>query len=408
MKNELMSQRVLFVAPCHILSDERVLRSIRCARTAGAECFLAVDYSVFSECKRNPGSRDAVVADNVFKGVKLISLRDCSSNKSIARLQRLVYAPSFAGNAQILRPDIVHVHESGVLGLFLSFLFKLVYPRTRVYFDYHDWIPYELSVFVRHSRILYALLLPILVAACRFMASRLDGVVAISEGQARWIREQLGVAKTFVVPNVRPLLDFPALRDGLQASSFSPALLFVGNVMRSRKLEAIIDLISGDKLCPYKPVFHIVGTCADKEYCDLLDSYARSKGVASQVLFHGSYASDFDIRPLVKPGMLAYLLPLTFGSDPSAIESIASSNKFFTYATLGLPLFLHSSYVDMSNLLAMHRAGFTFDALTDLAALCARIWDSSALWHELSEGSRSIALHLNNETIDENLSQLYR
>jgi glycosyltransferase involved in cell wall biosynthesis len=395
--------RVLFVAPCHVITDERVLRTVRAALARDCECFLAVDEQIYSDSR----TRDLVVSASAnagpLKGAALVSLPEVSSEKSLARLQRLLLAHRVVRQARMLKPDLIHVHESGILGLLLAFLFKLDSPRAIVYFDYHDWIPFELSVFLGHIYWLYRLILPSLTFICRLMIMRLDAVIAVSEGQASWVRGRLRCRRVVVIPNVRPAIAPPDYSD----SAFEPSLVFVGNVMRSRRLELLLDVVAGSRLRRFAPRFHVFGGLADAAYRDELLRLAEVKGVADLVDFHGPYGSDLDISKSLRAGAIAYLFPLTFAPNPAAIEAISSSNKFFTYATLGLPMLVHKSYVEMGAMLAAYGAGFAFSSLDEFVDSCVEVWSNPGSWLELSRASSAIAASMNNDVYEQRLQQLY-
>jgi len=395
--------RVLFVAPCHVISDERVLRTLRVAQSQECECFLAIDEQLYASPKTQRLKASRAGVENGLKSATLLSLPSVSSNKGLARLQRLWKAPAFVRQVEMLKPDLIHVHESGLLGLWLSFCFKRVFPRTNVFFDYHDWIPFELSVFLGHSRLLYLVMLPLLTRLCALLASRLDGVIAVSNGQASWVAQRLGCKRVLVVPNVRPMLP-PA---SFQGDHFVPALIFVGNVMRSRLLERVVQLLPSPRLRAFTPRFEVFGMFADPAYQDDLTRQAEESGVSGSLVFHGSYGSDSEIRSALGAGALAYLFPLTFVANPSGIEAISSSNKFFSYATLGLPMLVHSSYKEMVSILLSHRAGFVFSSLDELAERCVEIWSDPDLWHTLSRGAFTIAAAMNNDVVERQLQQLY-
>jgi len=395
--------RVLFIAPCHLIADERVLRTVRAALSRGCDCFLAVDDSIFLDSKiviAHPSGTDSL---GVLRSTKLLSLPKVSSNKSIARLQRFLYVPAVVSQASMLRADLIHIHESGILGLLLSFWFKRLNPGATVYFDYHDWIPYELSVFLHHKYWLYRLILPFLVAFCRSLVKKIDLVVAVSQGQAQLIKEKMGARNIIVIPNVRPSMKAKSF----DLSSFEPSIVFVGNVMRSRMLELVVKALTTPQLRVFAPTFHIFGVVSDVGYRDDLQRLADAIGVGNSMQFHGSYRSDLEIQRRLTAGAIAYLFPLTFTPNPAAVEAISSSNKFFSYATLGLPIMIHKYYLDMASILKAYRAGFTFGSLDELVGCCADVWSDPRRWLELSHGSREIATVMNNNVYEESIRHYY-
>ena len=394
--------RVLFLAPYHLISDERVLRTLRASEAMGCSNFLAIDHSFFLEAKSS-GFLESVESSHMLGSTSLLPLPSVSPNKAVARLQRLLQIPTIVNQANLIMPDLVHVHESGMLGLLLSFWFKQSTCKPTVYFDYHDWIPFELSIFLRHNRLMYRLLLPLLNFCCRQLIKPLDLVITVSKGQAHWIHHNLRYNHTLVIPNVRPSLP----KVSYDQSTFEPSVVFIGNVMRCRMLEFILEAIADPRLRSYAPKFHIFGVLSDPQYRDELQQVADSLGVGKSIIFYGSYRSDADIINQLQPGALSYLFPLTFLPNPANVEAISSSNKFFSYATLGLPMLVHASYLDMASTLKAYQAGHAFSSIDGFVLRCVEIWENPSLWFSLSSSASQIAASMNNDVYEPVIQSLY-
>jgi glycosyltransferase involved in cell wall biosynthesis len=172
-------------------------------------------------------------------------------------------------------------------------------------------------------------------------------------------------------------------------------------------LERIVHAISNPLLRSYSPKFHVFGVLSDPLYHKELENLADSLGVSDSLVFHGPYRSDADIQHQLSAGAVAHLFPLTFTPNPSNVESISSSNKFFSYATLGLPMLVHQSYTDMASTLATYHAGFSFFTLSEFVLRCDEVWSDHSRWLSLSHGSLKLAASMNNNVYEQTIRQLY-
>lgn len=392
--------RLLLVAPGHNVWDERVLRTAQAGRRVH-QCVLALDGPMFAATR--PADVERARA-RLGGQVQMVPLPEWPRVRGLARAGRHLYASRIARQAASLAPDVVHVHESGILGLMIAARVRRVLPRARIVFDYHDWIPDEVASAVRNVPALYALDLRLWMARLRRMARAVDVAVCISPGQAEWTRRELGIPRTVVVQNVR---DAPGAATAFGRGEFRPQLVWAGHVMRMRRLEFAIDVLAVLREGGTDAEFAVFGELTEPDYVDELRAYARTRGVEGQVRFHGRYQGDAELLRSIGPGGLG----LTLGMQeklPTGINRIASANKFFSYMAMGVPMLLDASFANMLEIAEQAGAGAAFHDVDTCVAAARGIWETPGQWRRMSEGARHLASTYSSETAVETLDALYR
>ncbi|HEX6371506.1 MAG TPA: glycosyltransferase [Longimicrobium sp.] len=392
--------RLLLVAPGHNVWDERVLRTAQAGRRVH-QCVLALDHAMLAATR--PADVERARA-RLGGQVELVQLPEWPRVRGVARLGRYVYARRIARQALALAPDVVHVHESGILGLMIAARVRRVLPRARIVFDYHDWIPDEVAAAVRNVPALYALDLRAWMARLRRMARAVDVAVCISPGQAEWTQRELGIRRTVVVQNVR---DAPSSAAAFGRREFRPQLVWAGHVMRIRRLEFVIEVLARLREGGMDAEFAIFGDLTEPDYAAELKAYARARGVEGQVDFHGRYQGDAELLRSVGPGGLGLTLAIA-EKLPTGINRIASANKFFSYMAMGVPMLLDGSFGNMLGIAEEAGAGAAFHDVDSCVAAARRIWETPGLWQSMSEGARTLAGSYSSEAAVDVLEALYR
>jgi glycosyltransferase involved in cell wall biosynthesis len=389
--------RLLVTAPGHNLWDERVLRTVH-AGSRVHRCTLALEPGTLASATDVQRARE-----RLGDGVELLPLPEWPKARGLSRLTRHLYAHRIARQARALAPDVVHVHESGILGLMIAARVRKALPRARIVFDYHDWIPDEVAASVRNVPALYALDLRTWMMRLRRMARAVDVAVCISPGQAEWTRRELGIPRTVVVQNVR---DAPCgARFG--QPEFRPRLVWAGHLMRVRRLEFVIDVLARLREGGTDAEFAVFGDLTEPDYADELRAYARARGVEAAVAFHGRYQGDAELLRHTGPGALGLTLAMA-EKLPTGINRIASANKFFSYVAMGVPTLLDGSFRNMLDIAEQAGAGAEFHDVDSCVAAARRIWDTPGLWQRMSEAARSLAHAYSSEAAVDVLEALYR
>lgn len=392
--------RLLLVAPGHNVWDERVLRTAQAGRRVH-QTVLALDGAMFAATR--PADVERARA-RLGGRVELVPLPEWPRVRGLARAGRYLYAHRIARRAAALAPDVVHIHESGILGLMIAARVRRVLPRARIVFDYHDWIPDEVAAAVRNVPALYALDLRAWMARLRRMARAVDVAVCISPGQAEWTRRELGIRRTVVVQNVR---DAPSAAAAFGRREFRPQLVWAGHVMRIRRLEFAIDVLARLREGGTDAEFAVFGDLTEPDYVDELRAYARARGLGGQVHFHGRYQGDAELLRSIGPGGLGLTLAMQ-EKVPTGINRIASANKFFSYMAMGVPMLLDGSFGNMLEIAEQAGAGAAFHDVESCVAAARRIWETPGQWQRMSEGARTLACSYSSEAAVGVLEALYR
>jgi glycosyltransferase involved in cell wall biosynthesis len=394
--------RVLIVSVGHNIFDERVLRTVEAARSLGS-CVYAIDREYLEAgLRRDPGLR-AETAARLGPGVEVRPLPPARRVRVLDRVTRYWYAYRIAKMARDEAADVVHIHEVGALGLAIAAFVRRLVPGCRIIWDYHDWIPYEVAYETRHSPTVYRWALPRMLAFCRRLAASVDVAVCISPGHARWVEEHLGIRERLVVQNVRARLAPGELEFGPPRRQ----LVFVGNVMRIRRIEFMIDLLAELSADFPDASLAVCGHVQDEGYHAELVRHARARGVEDRVAFHGRYRSDTELARLVGRGSVGLYLSYPQAFD-TGILAIASANKFFTYLALGLPVLLEEGYDNMQAILDEYQAGYRFGGAEECAARVREIWETEGLWDRLSGNAFAAAAAMPAEEYEPALRALYQ
>lgn len=397
-----MKRKTLFtIAPLHYIYDERVLRSIDAARGI-LRCVYGVDreYLRLTEAK-NPGIVDEV-RQRTGESVEIVLLPQWKRIRFVTRFTRHLYALAVARQARRIHPDVVHIHESGSLGVLIAYWVSVLVPGCTVIFDYHDWIPSEILQSLRNKPSLYRAVSPHVLGFYRRLARSINTAVCISPAQAEWTGDVLGISHTVVVQNVRPRLDDScALPAG-----WRPRFVWAGHVMRVRRLEFVIDAMVILRGAGINTEFTVFGDLTEADYAEDLKRYAAEAGLGDALSFYGKYRDDRELAPALSEGALAVAFAVKEPVD-TGVNRIASANKLFTYMALGVPVLLERDYESMARILESCGAGATFSSPDELARRAQEIWTSPDEWRRMSGGGKRAAARLNSDTYRDTLRALY-
>jgi glycosyltransferase involved in cell wall biosynthesis len=392
---------LLTIAPGHFIFDERVLRTVQ-AGTRFTRNIYAVDREMYERTNSSDETIATKIAARIGSHVEIVLLPAWPRLLFLNRAMRHVYAVRIARLGRAVAPDVVHIHEAGLLGLLIAFWIRKLVPGARIIFDYHDWIPYELSYLVRQIRPLYHASTRITMPLLRRLARAVDVAVCISPGQAEWTRKSLGIRDTIVIQNVRPRTVAPVF----SVDEVHRELVFAGNVMRIRRLEFIVDVLTQLHARSSGARLHVFGEIVDQKYATEVSDYARNNGLEDAVLFHGRYFGDRSLTEHVRRGSVGVLLSMQDNLD-TGINRIASANKFFSYLSLGLPVLVQSQYQNMAEITRRYGAGLVFQDVDQCADAAQQMWDTPGLWDSMREGALAAANVLNAETYRNELEGLY-
>jgi glycosyltransferase involved in cell wall biosynthesis len=393
-------ETLLTIAPGHYVYDERVLRTVLVARRR-YRCIYAVDHTLHRRAQREDPGLVRSIEDRLGE-VEIVLLPPWRPVRLAARATRHLYAIRIARQARAARPGVVHIHESGILGLLIAFWVRRMVPGCRIIFDYHDWIPYELALGVRSVRPLYRVVHAATLPVLRRLARSVDTAVCVSPGHAEWTREHLGIADAVVVQNVRPRMDPPPEAGG----DLRRDLLYVGHVMRMRRVEVLLDVLSRLRARGIAARLHVHGELTEPGYVREVQELARSLGLEASVAFHGRFSGDYQLAERVVRGTIGVVLSHADVLD-TGINAVTSANKFFSYLTMGVPVLVEAPYINMAEIAARSGAGASFASAEDCADAAVAIWETPGAWDSMRAGALAAAGEMNSAAAERTIETLY-
>lgn len=396
-----MNKKIVFIAPRHAVYDERVVRTVNIAKNFGY-CYYMIDKEYYDKIQEKETTIIKNVKRRLGENVKILPLPYWRKLRIINRFSKFLYAYRIAKQVKTINPDIVHVHESGSLGILISYLIKKFNANSKIIFDYHDWIPYEVAKSVKDIEILYNIALPLSLRWNSYLAKSIDIAVCISDGQAKWTKNILGIPKIIVVQNVREPLNIEKYWAKTKTQN---RLIFIGNVMKIRRIEFAIDTVANLNKMGLNVCLDICGHIKDRAYADILRSHAKKAEIEDKVIFHGRYRNDQELLKIISRGSVGIVLG--YKSLNTNIEKIASANKLFSYLALGVPILIEKGFDNMIEIAGEGKACFSFHSLADCTVKAEKIWNTDNLWERMSKKGLEIAKRMNSTAYFNKISNLY-
>jgi len=393
------NRKILILAPGHYIYDVRPLRTVKIASQFG-KCFYAVEEDRTDKLyKRETLSK---IYDKLGDDVSVLILPHRTRIKIINRISRYMFVIKICLLVRRIKPHIIHIHESGRLGLLLSFCIRHLMPSSKIIFDYHDWIPLEIAQLCRNIKPIYNGTWPFFLRYYRYLSKSVDIFVCVSPGHAEWTQKKLGAVNTIVVQNVRDYCPPVQVNNG----AVRHEIMFAGHVMRERKIEYAIDVIMELNIQSVKAKLLICGKVLEEDYVKDLILYAKNKGVDDCIVFSGDYSSSEALAKFIMRGTIGYW-NLNYQEFDTGIEKITSGNKFFTYLSLGLPVLLEEGFDNMADILMENKAGYTFHSVKDFADKARKIWETDGLWESMRNNALEVSKKMNSTVYNSVIEKLY-
>jgi hypothetical protein len=352
---------VLVLAPGHDELDKRVARSIDALGVVFDT--VVVVYERHRSCAPQLSSTQNALTENDAgarggNDAKLV-VRYVDSSRFAPFLRRELF---FAAARPYLDGiACVYVHDSGLAGLFLSAFAAKRLPQARIIFDYHDWIPweisYQLSKLLRSDMIVRPLARLALKVLRFFLVrnTRLDGLVGISSGQLDALKTYLGPSlmdvPSLVVPNTKSYQ--PEVFE--YKSNRGLCLVRTGYVMEGRDISKLLEYSS--RFRQSHPEDDLTILLIGRSLSPSLDHYLSSLPFVTCL---GTYRDESCI---VKNLPNKKCIGMFLGWDDTldtGINAIASPNKLYTYLSIGLPFVYSSSLANVTTILG-NASGFAID-----------------------------------------------
>lgn len=198
--------------------------------------------------------------------------------------------------------------------------------------------------------------LSVINALDRSIAARVDAVITVGPGLARWIEHYLGVERVEVVRNCRRLVEPGAstLRQDAGLSEEHSVLVAIGSFP-----EGIDSVLSALQSLPERCHLALVGTDVEGNWAKQVSDKAGAAGVSNRVHPLGRKAPE-DLVSYIAAADVS-LVPL--GSDRVNLRH-AMPNRMFESVMARLPIVVPSGG-DMADLVEATQVGFSFHLADD-------------------------------------------
>jgi hypothetical protein len=321
---ESKAKKIIIIAPAHDELDHRVQRSIKLLSLYFDEVIVYFEKHLSSSLQ--PQNRK----------VRYVYF---SINKNPINL--LFLNTSFIREKDLHNCNAFYIHEPGLLGLFLARSLNNKFQNKSIVYDYHDWIPWEIS-YQLYKTHLPTFLISIIGFFIRvflkmfFYKIRLKAIIGISSRQIDSLVSflQLQKIESISVPNTR--IKIP---DIVQVEKKNLDFLWVGNITPGRNLELIDNYIRRLNLNRHRKVkLAYIG----KPFHSLMGNYDPS---SSEYL--GSFSNDTDIISKINNHPYVGIFLGWNDVNNTDINSIASVNKIYSYINIGIPFLISSKLTNM-------------------------------------------------------------
>ena len=354
-----MKRYFVIIAPGHKRYDERVMRTVR-------------EYSkVFNLIYIYEKSNEEIEKESSSTGNEILHVQFPLPNQTgfISRFKKINKLNKVLKDFKI---SGYHIHESGSFGLQIA---NNLPKKSKIIFDYHDWIPFEINQRLSNG-FLYNSVYFLVKVFIRRVVKKISAVVFISGGAKDYFIKEYCNINSFVVPNSREFksLEAPKFNTGDIFRNKIPdkiEIIWVGNVMRMRQIERLFSL--RHKLLEYPSIksvrLSIWGSLKDKEYAHSLLSHANESSQEEFLKFHGKYSSERDIQ--LSQDHLSF--GIAYGwKEPfdSGLNKISCPTKIYSYGLLGIIGFLESKCSDQLDKIREKDLDIGFSSSEDI---CLRI-----------------------------------
>ncbi len=300
---------IIILCPSHDINDKRINRINRVlSKKYKTLLFYEESYKL-----------DNKVYGNVFY---LKNKFDYFRIKSIIRNQNI--------NSQFS----LYVHDSGIFGMLICWWWSKNNKVSSITFDYHDWVPWEISYQIRKiikSKKLIKFLSKLIHLFLKqlFKSVQFNNLVGISLNQILEFKKDFKLSNTrdLIVPNTRKKI---LAKKSINNNGFN-GVLWIGNVMKGRDLNILSTYLKDyNERNNTDFNLYIIGNIFDKDYFNSLESQEH-------IIYLNSFKNDLDILEKIQSYNVAGFF---YGWDDiynTGINKIASPNKAYSYINLGIP-----------------------------------------------------------------------
>ena len=276
----------------------------------------------------------------------------------------------------------MYIHDSGTFGLLLCKRWDKSKKVSEVIFDYHDWIPWELTYqigkFIR-LKIAHEFITRMALALHRifFRNISISKLIGISNEQMSAFKSDYNLhgVDTLVVPNIRPTL---AINQSCSSDSFD-GVLWIGNVMRGRDLSLLSTFLNKyNELNSKSLKLYLVGSIFDNDYFDYLKN-------SSSLMYLGGFRTDKDIHEKIRGFNLVGFFYGWVDLHRTGINRIASPNKVYSYMNLRIPVIMGNHLIAVKNILGDREDSvFWIEDYRGFSEVLSKLYDDYTYYYKRS------------------------
>lgn len=332
-------------------------------------------FEVFDELKIKKEIYSQKIGKNLFKALKLI--REINKRNQ--------------------EKTLFYIHDSGIFGFIYCFYIKLLSKKNIVVLDYHDLVEWDIYYQINKIRIpkfLKYILTYFFVKVYKviFIKNRyIDFLVYISERQKIHSETKYRIKiSSVVIQNGRTEI---SCDKSLRSKTTIPGLVWIGNIRRGTDLESLLKL---KQQLESSIQIKIFGKILDKQFAHEL----KQEGF----ILMGAFESDSDIESKLSNKDIAVF----FGWNDRfnlGINHLASPNKIFSYFNLELPILIHSSLKNITDLNKINKFSYSFDNQKEFFRGIKIINDN---YNAYSKGSSKIKKIYNDEILRKELKSFFK
>lgn len=303
-------ENIIILCPSHNINDKRINRITKVlSRRYNTKSFYEESYRL----------------NNIEEKKNIFYLK---SKLSYFRIK------SILKNHNVSSQFSLYIHDPGFFGLILCWWWSKNNNINSITFDYHDWLPWEISFHLRKlikNKKLTMLLSKLIYSFIKqfFNSLKIDNLIGISFEQLQEFKKDFKLQNTrdLILPNTRKKILSKKLINNREFNG----ILWVGNIMKGRDIDILNKYLKNfNKKNKVKYNLYIIGNVFDKDYFKSLEAQ-------DHIIYLNTFNNDSDILERIQNYNVAGFFYGWNDIYSTGINKIASPNKAHSYVNLGIP-----------------------------------------------------------------------
>jgi len=375
------NNKLAIIAPGHHIFDERVLRTVEEFSKDG-HIFVICDVSKDKILKLDKKLQERVTYIQ-FPLPHITGFR--------ARIRKIKELLKIIEKFDLRQ---FYIHESGTFGIQIA---NIVQKKGRTYFDYHDWIPFEIKEKFSNYY-LYSLVYFFVRLYIRKVIKKINLVIFISNAARDYFSKNYLIVNSHVVPNARKtIIDIGPPKKYDNSHKNDIEILWIGNVMRLRQIEKIFDLAKclNNKQPSKKIAISIWGKIKERQYAEELMERKKDLGKQISLDFFGEFNSEKEIK--IGPSKMT--IGIAFGWNEkwsTGMNEISRPTKVASYGVCGIPALIDSKCTSLIAELENYDADIPFCSSEDACEKVLWLFNNPTIYNSKADNLRNYSHHLYN------------